>query len=105
MLLFFGGITIYAQSEEFFTALNSVFQPPAFRTAWRDEKKKTVAVKEFLRLVGRLDATDGGVGKRHGGISPGKDFIPPQIPPKEAGAYGFFQPSPNILFSLSPCQE
>lgn len=81
---------VHAESEEFLSALDAVFQPPALGAAGGDKRKKTVAVKEFLRLGGGLDIADGGIGERHGGISPGKELYTPISTPKRVGCLWFF---------------
>ncbi len=68
--------------------------------AGSDEKKKSVAVKEFLGLArfvsGRLCAANGGSVRGMGGVLLlARDYIPPEVPPKSGAFCGFFQPNPD----------
>ena len=75
--LFQGKLGVCAEGEEFFTALKVIFDAPAFCAARGDKKKKSIAVKEFLRLIKGLDRTNGGIGKGHRGILLARVFHTP----------------------------
>lgn len=66
-----------------------IFDAPAFSAAWRDKKKKAVAVKELLRLIKGLDRTNGGIGEGQRGILLARDeHTPYKIPLNLVDAYG-----------------
>ena len=72
--LFQGKLGVCAEGEEFFTALKVIFDAPAFVPRVEIKRKSPLPSKSFLRLVEWFGRTNGGIGKRHRGYSPGKGF-------------------------------
>ena len=66
-----GHIGIYAQSKCFSFAPKAVIKSEIF-SRFANKKIHSLPVREFIRLIFGLGVFDGGYGKRHGGISPGR---------------------------------
>ena len=69
---FEGQLGVCTKGKQFLAALKTVFHAPALGAAGRDVKKKAVAVEKLPGLVRWLYATDGGIGKGHGVLPPGR---------------------------------
>ena len=81
-----------------------VFDAPAFGAMRGDEKKKAVAIKEFLWLVEGLGRPERGVGEGHGVFSWQGFYIPLGIPLKLVGVYGLNRSWRDSPFCLIPRQ-
>ena len=90
------------REKQFFAALKTVLQAPAFGAAWRDIEKETIAVKELLRLVRGLCATYCGICEGHGGIDSWQGVISPQKYPRKDGlSMDFLSRARTICFRFS----